>query len=88
MANLTRLRLIQFRAAYNLPLLAATEYGIFAKHGLELEVAYTPGSGFLIAALEAGEFDIGHTAADDVVAAVQGRARCDLFCSWACTAAS
>jgi ABC-type nitrate/sulfonate/bicarbonate transport system substrate-binding protein len=78
-ADLTRLRLIQFRAAYNLPVLAATEYGIFAKHGLELEVAYTPGSDFLIAALEAGEFDIGHTAADDVVAAVQGRARCDLF---------
>ncbi|MGH7930827.1 MAG: ABC transporter substrate-binding protein, partial [Candidatus Binatia bacterium] len=79
MAVLSRLRLIQFRAAYNLPVLAAVEYGIFARHGLEVEVAYTPGSDFLIAALEAGKFEIGHTAADDVVAAVEGQARCDLF---------
>ena len=79
MADLSRLRLIQFRAAYNLPVQAAVENGIFAKHGLEVEVAYTPGSDFLIAALEAGKFEVGHTAADDVVAAVEGKAGCDLF---------
>jgi ABC-type nitrate/sulfonate/bicarbonate transport system substrate-binding protein len=84
MAGLSRLRLIQFRAAYNLPVQAALENGIFAKHSLDVEVAYTPGSDFLIAALEAGKFEIGHTAADDVVAAVelqarQGGARSDLF---------
>jgi ABC-type nitrate/sulfonate/bicarbonate transport system substrate-binding protein len=84
MAVLTCLRLIQFRAAYNLPVLAANQCGIFAKHGLAVDVAYTPGSDFLIAALTAGEFEIGHTAADDVVAA-RARARgprdplCDLF---------
>jgi len=79
MAILNPLRLIQFRAAYNLPVHAAMEYGIFASHGLEVEVATTPGSDFLIAALEAGRFEIGHAAADDVVAAVEGRARSDLF---------
>ena len=79
MAVLTPLRVIQFRAAYNLPVHAAMENGIFAKHGLEVEAAYTPGSEFLIAALEAGDFEIGHTAADDVVAAVAGKARSDLF---------
>jgi ABC-type nitrate/sulfonate/bicarbonate transport system substrate-binding protein len=79
MAGLNHLRLIQFRAAYNLPVQAAVENRIFAKHGLEVEVTYTPGSDFLIAALEGGNFEIGHTAADDVVAAVEGKAGCDLF---------
>jgi ABC-type nitrate/sulfonate/bicarbonate transport system substrate-binding protein len=79
MANLNHLRLIQFRAAYNLPVQAAVENGIFAKHGLEVEAAYTPGSDFLIAALQDGKFDVGHPAADDVVAAVESKAGCDLF---------
>jgi ABC-type nitrate/sulfonate/bicarbonate transport system substrate-binding protein len=79
MANLNHLRLIQFRAAYNLPVQAAVENGIFAGHGLEVEVAYTPGSDFLIAALQDGKFEVGHPAADDVVAAVEGKAGCDLF---------
>jgi ABC-type nitrate/sulfonate/bicarbonate transport system substrate-binding protein len=79
MADLHHLRLIQFRAAYNLPVQAAVENGIFAKYGLELEAAYTPGSDFLIAGLEHGKFEIGHPAADDVVAAVEGKADCDLF---------
>jgi ABC-type nitrate/sulfonate/bicarbonate transport system substrate-binding protein len=79
MAALSHLRLIQFRAAYNLPVHAAVENGIFARHGLEVEIAYTPGSDFLIAALQDGKFEIGHPAADDVVAAVEGKAGCDLF---------
>ena len=79
MVALSRLRLIQFRAAYNLPVHAAVEHGIFARQGLEVEVAYTPGSDFLIGALQAGKFEIGHPAADDVVAAVESKAGCDLF---------
>src|SRR5215475_764156 len=79
MADLSHLRLIQFRAAYNLPVHSAVENGIFAKHGLEVEAAYTPGSDFLIAALQEGKFEIGHLAADDVVAAVEVKKECDLF---------
>lgn len=71
MASLDHLRLIQFRAGYNLPVHAAIDHGIFAKHGLEVEVAYTPGSDYLIAALQAGQYQIGHPAADDVVAAIE-----------------
>jgi ABC-type nitrate/sulfonate/bicarbonate transport system substrate-binding protein len=65
------LKLIQFRAAYNLPVHAGMEIGIFARHGLALETAYTPGSLYLIQALKEGRFDIGHTGADDVIAAVE-----------------
>jgi len=82
MAPLNRLRLIQFRAAYNLPVHAAIAHGIFAKHGLEVEVIYTPGSDVLIESLKTGRFQIGHPAADDVVAAIEsndGDRESDLF---------
>lgn len=82
MASLSKLRLIQFRAAYNLPVHAAVDYGIFANHGLEVEVIYTPGSDFMIEALASGQVEIAHPAADDVVAAVERNDRdreSDLF---------
>lgn len=71
MGDLTRLRLLQFRAGYNLPVHVGREKGIFARHGLELEIAYTPGSLYLSEALRNEEFEIGHTGADDVVADVE-----------------
>jgi ABC-type nitrate/sulfonate/bicarbonate transport system substrate-binding protein len=71
MAQLDHLRLLQFRAGYNLPVHAAVEHGIFAKHDLEVEVAYTPGSDYLIESLQIGKCEIAHPAADDLVAAVE-----------------
>ena len=47
MSSLTLLRLIQFRAGYNVVVHAALEHGLFAKHGLVLEVEYTTGSLYL-----------------------------------------
>ena len=67
------LRLIQFRAGYNLPVDAGIEMGHFAAQGLDVEVTYTPNSVYLAEHLEAGDFDIGHTSADDVIAEVEGR---------------
>ena len=71
MTNLTGLRLIQFKAAYNLPVHVGREKGIFERHGLEVDFTYTPGSLYLADALRKGEFDIGHTGADDVIADVE-----------------
>lgn len=73
------LKLIQFRAAYNLPVHAGIAAGIFRSHDLVIETAYTPGSLFLSQALKDGRFDIGHTGADDVVADVEGDPQSDLF---------
>jgi ABC-type nitrate/sulfonate/bicarbonate transport system substrate-binding protein len=73
MKNLTPIRLIQFRAGYNLPVHAGIEAGHFARNGLEVAVSYTPSSTFLADGLMAGDFDIGYMAADDVVAEVEGR---------------
>lgn len=74
-----KLKLIQFRAAYNLPVHAGIETGIFSRHGLALETAYTPGSLYISQALQEGRYDIGHTGADDVIAAVEDDRGSDLF---------
>lgn len=68
-----RVRLIQFRAGYNLPIHVAIEMGQFAKHGLDVQPTYTAGSREFMEELEAGRFDIGHTAADDLVARVEAQ---------------
>jgi ABC-type nitrate/sulfonate/bicarbonate transport system substrate-binding protein len=68
--GVTKLKLIQFRAGYNLPVHAGREKGIFERHGLEVEITYTPGSLYTSEALRGGEFEIGHTGADDIVADV------------------
>src|ERR1041385_8341657 len=73
------LKLIQFRAAYNLPVHVGIEAGIFARHDLALETAYTPGSLYISQALKAGQYDIGHTGADDIIAAVESDEGADLF---------
>jgi NitT/TauT family transport system substrate-binding protein len=73
-----RLKVIFFRAAYNLPVTAGVARGIFARHGLELEIAYTRGSQMTSAALASGECDIGVLAADDVVYEVEAHGA-DLF---------
>jgi len=79
--NLARLRLIQFRAGYNLPVHAGREKGIFEQHGLDVEITYTPGSLYISEALRNEQFDIGHTGADDIVADVEdfGGASSGLF---------
>ena len=50
---------------------AGREQGIFERHGLEIEMTYTPGSLYISDALRKGEFEIGHTGADDIVADVE-----------------
>ncbi len=73
MNSLSPLRLIQFQAGYNLPVHVAMESGHFARQGLDVQTTYTLGSVDLMEALEAGRFEVGHTAADDLVARVQAR---------------
>ncbi|HEY1231821.1 MAG TPA: ABC transporter substrate-binding protein [Candidatus Binatia bacterium] len=74
-----RLKLIQFRAAYNLPVHVGIETGIFSRHDLAVETAYTPGSLYISQALRENQYDIGHTGADDVIAALEDDHDSDLF---------
>ncbi len=73
------IKLLQFRAAYNLPVHVGMETGIFARRGLTIETAYTPGSLYINQALKDGRCDIGHTGADDIIADVECDDRSDLF---------
>ncbi len=79
MGSTETLKLIQFRAAYNLPVHAGIEAGIFARHALTIETAYTPGSLYITRVLKEGEFHIGHTSADDIIADVESNENFDLF---------
>jgi ABC-type nitrate/sulfonate/bicarbonate transport system substrate-binding protein len=71
-------RLILFRAAYNLPVSAGIARGVFARHGLEPLVIYTRGSQMVTRSLLGGECDLGVLSADDVVYEVETH-RADLF---------
>lgn len=73
-----RLKTILFRAAYNLPVTAGIARGVFAKHGLELDIVYTRGSQMTSASLLSGDCQIGALAADDVVYEVEAHGS-DLF---------
>lgn len=70
----TPLRVILFRAAYNLPVTTGFARGVFARHGLELEIVYTRGSQMTVAALANGDCGLGVLAADDVVYEVETNA--------------
>ena len=72
------MKIILFRAAYNLPVTLGLARGIFARHGLNLDVTYTRGSQMVSDALLGGERDLGVMAADDVVYEVERRGA-DLF---------
>ena len=73
------IKLLQFRAAYNLPVHVGIETKIFKQHGIELEIAYTPSASYTTQALKEGLCDIGHTGADDVIAAVEANDEAELF---------
>src|SRR3954452_6212396 len=67
-----------FRAAYNLPVTLGMERGVFARHGLDIDLAYTRGSLMTTESLLSGEREVGVLAADDVVYEVERRGA-DLF---------
>lgn len=71
-------RIILFRAAYNLPVTLGLARGVFARHGLGLEITYTRGSQMVSTGLLSGEYDAGVLAADDVVYEVEAHGA-DLF---------
>lgn len=72
----TPLRVNVFPGSPNLPIFTGLERGIFAKHGLKVELQNTPNSQEQRAGLAAGKFEIAHAAVDNAVAMVE-TAGCD-----------
>ncbi len=73
-----RLKVIYFRAAYNLPITLGLERGVFARHGIDLDITYTLGSIMICESLLSGAQDLGALALDDVVYEVEKR-NADIF---------
>ena len=72
------LRAITFGGAYNLPAWVAQHRGYFARHGLEVEINFTPDSIFLMKSLIEGDFDLAMTAIDNLIAYQEGQGEADV----------
>jgi ABC-type nitrate/sulfonate/bicarbonate transport system substrate-binding protein len=70
----TRLDMVGFGGASNLPVWVAQDRGLFARQGLEVSFERTPSSGALFKNMMAGKYQIGSAAFDNVVAYVEGQA--------------
>lgn len=65
------LRVNVFPGAQNLPLYVGLAQGIFAKHGLKVDLQFTPNSDEQRNGLVAGKFEVAHAAVDNAVAMVE-----------------
>jgi ABC-type nitrate/sulfonate/bicarbonate transport system substrate-binding protein len=74
----TRIDMVGFGGASNLPVWVAQERGLFAKEGLEVNLERTPSSLALFKNLMAGKYQIASAAIDNVVAYVEGQAEAQI----------
>ena len=70
-ADPTPLRVNVFPGAQNLPLYVGLAQGIFEKHGLKVDLQFTPNSNAQRSGLADGKFEIAHAAVDNAVAMVE-----------------
>ncbi|HTO47919.1 MAG TPA: ABC transporter substrate-binding protein [Burkholderiales bacterium] len=71
----TTLRVNVFPGAQNLPIFIGLERGVFAKHGLKVELQNTPSSQAQRSGLAEDKFEIAHGAVDNAVAMVEAAGR-------------
>lgn len=67
----TALKVMSFPGLSNYPIFAAEHKGLFAKHGVAVDLVYTPSSQFQRDSLAKNDCQIIHTAADNEVAMVE-----------------
>src|SRR5262245_15624487 len=72
------LRVISFDGGWNLPVWAAERQGFFAKHGVTVQLSYTPNSGALITGLYDGKYDIALATIDNFIAYQEGQGEAKL----------
>jgi ABC-type nitrate/sulfonate/bicarbonate transport system substrate-binding protein len=74
----TPLRVIAFEGGWNLATWAAQRQGFFEANGVSVQLTYTPTSGYLIAGLYDGRFDIALASVDNFVAYQEGQGEAKL----------
>src|SRR4030095_8270873 len=67
------LRVIAFDGGWTLPIWAAQRQGLFEANGVSVQLTYTPTSGFLVASLLDGKFDIAFATIDNLIAYQEGQ---------------
>jgi ABC-type nitrate/sulfonate/bicarbonate transport system substrate-binding protein len=67
------LRVIAFDGGWNLPVWAAQRQGFFEANGVSVQIAWTPSSAYLIAALLDDRFEIALAGIDNLVAYQEGQ---------------
>jgi ABC-type nitrate/sulfonate/bicarbonate transport system substrate-binding protein len=64
---------ITFGGGYNIPAWIAQRQGFFAKHGIAVNLTYTPNSVYLMTSLIEGKFDMALTSIDNLIAYQEGQ---------------
>ena len=67
------INVITFGGGVNLPIYVAQRQGFFAKHGVDINLRYTPNSVYLMTGLLEGRFDIASASIDNLVAYQEGQ---------------
>src|SRR5215470_14698389 len=67
----THLKVIVFPGLSNFSIYAAEHKNLFARHGLAIELVYTPNSTVLREGLAKGDYQIAHAGVDNSVAMVE-----------------
>jgi ABC-type nitrate/sulfonate/bicarbonate transport system substrate-binding protein len=70
---LTTLHVLAFDGGWNLPIWVAQRNGLFEGQGIDVQLAYTPTSGFLVTSVLNGKADIAFATLDNVVAYQEGQ---------------
>ena len=70
---LTALRVLAFDGGWNLPIWVAQRNGFFEAQGVDVQLRYTPSSGFLVTSVLDGKADIAFAAIDNVIAYQEGQ---------------
>ena len=75
---LQTINMITFGGGYALPAWVAQRQGFFAKHGVAVNITYTPNSVYLMTNLIEGKYDIAVTAIDNLIAYQEGQGEAPL----------
>jgi len=74
----TPLRVLAFDGGFNLPVWVGQELGFFEQQSLDVDLRFTPGSGFLVTSLMEGTADIALAGFDNIVAYQEGQGEAQL----------
>ena len=72
-AKLNTINAITFGGGYNIPAWIAQRQGFFTKHGVAVNLVYTPDSVYLMTSLIEGKFDMALTSIDNLIAYQEGQ---------------